>query len=137
MFATVEVTARARRTSVAPAREGECGVQCVNEGKVARVRAAAPAPDAVQQVADLFGALADPTRVRLLDALSRAELCVCDLATVVGRSMPATSQQLKILRGLGLVRFRMDGKLAYYSLADEWVRSALADALRRAGAPRR
>jgi ArsR family transcriptional regulator len=103
----------------------------VNEGKVARVRAAAPHADSVQQVADLFAALADPTRLRLLDALSRAELCVCDLATVVGRSMPATSQQLKLLRNLGLVRYRMDGKLAYYSLADDWVRSTLADALRR------
>ncbi len=133
----MEVTSRTRLANGALAREGECGVQCVNEGKVARVRAAAPEPDAVQQVADLFGALADPTRVRLLDALTRAELCVCDLATVVGRSMSATSQQLKILRGLGLVKFRMDGKLAYYSLADEWVRSALADALRRAGKARR
>jgi DNA-binding transcriptional ArsR family regulator len=108
----------------------------VDEVKVARVRAAAPDADTVQRLADMFGALADPTRLRLLDALSRAELCVCDLATVVGRSMPATSQQLKILRSLGLVRFRMDGKLAFYSLADEWVRSVLADAVKHVGGGR-
>lgn len=112
-----------------PQNEGECGVVCVNDAKVARARAAVPAPDALQRIADRFGALADPTRLRILHALSGTELCVCDLATVADRSMPATSQQLKLLRGLGLVKFRMDGKLAYYSLADAWVRSALGEAL--------
>ena len=51
--------------------------------------------------------------------------------------MPATSQQLKLLRGLGLVKFRIDGKLAYYSLADDWVRSALREALPVPGGTRR
>ena len=106
---------------------------CVNDAKVAKARAAAPDVDVLQAIADRFGALADPTRLRILLALSRAELCVCDLANVAGRSMPATSQQLKLLRALGLVKFRMDGKLAYYSLADEWVRAVLADAVRRSG----
>lgn len=93
------------------------------------MRSADPGDEAVEHVAERFSALSDPTRVRILHALCRAELCVCDLSKVVGRSMPATSQQLQLLRRLGLVKFRTQGKLAYYSLADEWVRGALAGAL--------
>lgn len=102
----------------------------VDARKVAAVRAAAPGDEAIGRVAERFAALSDPTRVRILHALCRAELCVCDLSRVAGRSMPATSQQLQLLRRLGLVKFRMDGKLAYYSMADEWVRHALDEALR-------
>lgn len=93
------------------------------------MRAASPSTYDIERVAERFNALGDPTRIRILHALSRAELCVCDLSKVAGRSMPATSQQLQLLRRLGLVKFRMDGKLAYYSLADEWVRDALQQAL--------
>lgn len=102
----------------------------VDERKVAAVRDAAPSDEAIGRVAERFAALSDPTRVRILHALCRAELCVCDLSKVAGRSMPATSQQLQLLRRLGLVKFRIDGRLAYYSLADGWVRSALEEALR-------
>jgi DNA-binding transcriptional ArsR family regulator len=109
----------------------------VNEAKVARERAAAPDADTLQRIADRFGALSDPTRLRILHALLRGELCVCDLATIASRSMAATSQQLKLLRGLGLVKFRTEGRLAYYSLADEWVRSALAAVLPAGGGSRR
>jgi ArsR family transcriptional regulator, lead/cadmium/zinc/bismuth-responsive transcriptional repressor len=104
-------------------------VVCVDARRVAAVRAAAPDDAAIVRVAERFSALSDPTRVRILHALCRAELCVCDLSKVAGRSMPATSQQLQLLRRLGLVKFRMDGKLAYYSLADAWVREALETAL--------
>lgn len=117
--------ARAERT---PAKAGECAVLYVDARKVAAVRAAAPEDEAIARVAERFSALSDPTRVRILHALCRAELCVCDLSKVAGRSMPATSQQLQLLRRLGLVKFRMDGKLAYYSLANPWVRGALETA---------
>jgi ArsR family transcriptional regulator len=130
-FATVEVTAA--RTRRAPRNRsktsGDCKVVYVDERKVAAVRAAAPREDAIARVAERFSALSDPTRVRILHALCREELCVCDLSKVAARSMPATSQQLQLLRRLGLVKFRMDGKLAYYSLADAWVREALETAL--------
>lgn len=109
--------------------EGDCKAYLVDEGKVASVRSAAPGPDEVDRVAARFAALADPTRVRLLHALSLEELCVCDLSKVIGRSMPATSQQLRILREMRLVKFRSVGKLAYYSLAAAWVRPVLRDAL--------
>lgn len=106
----------------------------MDERRVASVLAAAPDAEQIERVADRFSALADPTRIRLLHALSRAELCVCDLARVAGRSMPATSQQLQLLRRLGIVKYRMDGKLAYYSLADEWAHSTLDEALRASSA---
>lgn len=104
-------------------------MEFVDERTVAAVRKAAPPADEIEWVAERFSALSDPTRIRLLHALSRAELCVCDLSKVADRSMPATSQQLQLLRRLRLVKYRAEGKLAYYSLADEWVREALAAAL--------
>jgi len=126
----VETTSvRARVPRARSLTRGECEVVCVDERKVAAVKAAAPPDDTIERVAERFSALSDPTRVRILHALSRAELCVCDLSKVAGRSMPATSQQLRLLRGLGLVKYRAQGKLAYYSLADAWVRDALETAL--------
>ncbi len=122
-------TIRLRPARKRPRRSGQCGVFYVDERKVAAVRAASPSREVLERLSDRFGALGDPTRLRILHALSRAELCVCDLSKVAGRSMPATSQQLQLLRRLGLVKYRMDGKLAYYTLADDWVRSALAQAL--------
>lgn len=133
----MKATAAPRRAKPAPDIEGSCAISYVDERKVAAVLKAAPPDEHVARVAERFSALSDPTRVRLLDALLRAELCVCDLSKVAARSMPATSQQLQFLRRLGLVKFRMDGKLAYYSLADEWVRETLGAALAdRAGAGR-
>ena len=71
-----------------------------------------PAPLAAT-LAETFRALGDPTRVRILDALSRAELCVCDLAALVGLSESATSHQLRLLRSLRLVRTRRSGRLIF------------------------
>jgi DNA-binding transcriptional ArsR family regulator len=127
-FGTVKATA-ARRARVIDDTDGSCAVECIDERKVAAVRAASPAAEDIERVAERFSALSDPTRIRLLHALSRAELCVCDLSKVAGRSMPATSQQLQLLRRLGLVKYRSQGKLAYYSLADAWVQGALETAL--------
>lgn len=131
------------KATVTPARAarerdpGECRVVCVNGAQVARARSSAPGAEAFQRAADRFAALSDPTRLRILHALSRSELCVCDLADLTSRSMPAVSQQLKLMRNLGLVRFRTHGKLAYYSIADEWVRAAIGEALPDGGGARR
>ena len=84
-------------------------------------------------MAALFGALADPTRVRLVAALERAELCVGDLAATVGLSNSATSHQLRLLRTLGLVRTRREGRTIYYALDDEHVRTLYRQALDHVG----
>lgn len=99
---------------------------------IAQVRAArAGLPDAgqTQALAALFRALADPTRVRLIAALEQTELCVGDLAATVGLSDSATSHHLRLLRSLGLVRTRREGRAIYYSLDDEHVRSFYRQAL--------
>ena len=127
-FETVK-SAFARLARATDDTDGRCAIDCVDQRKVAAVRASSPSGEAIERVAERFSALSDPTRVRLLHALSRAELCVCDLSKLAGRSMPATSQQLQLLRRLGLVTCRSEGKLSYYSLADAWVRAALEKAL--------
>ena len=73
------------------------------------------------QLAEIFKALADPTRVRILHALSHAELCVGDLAAVLEMSESAVSHQLRLLRSLRVVRARREGKQVYYALDDEHV----------------
>lgn len=111
--------------------EGECETYFVDEANVAVVAAAMPTAEAFEAAADEFSALADGTRLKILFALSHKELCVCDLARLLGRSMPATSQQLQRLRRDGLVRFRMAGKLAYYRLESSTARRLVRDALKR------
>ena len=73
------------------------------------------------RMAETFKALADPTRVRILHALSHAELCVGDLALLLGMSESAVSHQLRMLRNLHIVRSRRDGKLVFYTLDDDHV----------------
>jgi len=82
---------------------------------------------ALQSVAEVFKLLGDPTRVRLLDALSHGERCVCDLATLVGLSESAVSHQLRLLRTARLVRVRRTGRMAFYSLDDHHVIGLLHD----------
>jgi DNA-binding transcriptional ArsR family regulator len=75
----------------------------------------------VQSIADVFRLLGDPTRVRLVDALTHGERCVGDLAALVGISESAVSHQLRLLRAARLVRVRRAGRQAYYALDDHHV----------------
>ncbi|AFY61873.1 helix-turn-helix transcriptional regulator [Synechococcus sp. PCC 6312] len=74
--------------------------------------------DRAQQMAEFFGTLADPTRLRLLSVLATQELCVCDLATALKMSESAVSHQLRVLRSQRLVKYRKEGRNVHYSLAD-------------------
>ena len=100
-----------------------CEVSCIHEDKVKEVRQRMLEEEAAQSLAQLFKALGDTTRVKLLFALMQQELCVCDLAAVIGLSESAVSHQLRLLRHQKLVRFRREGKVLYYSLADKHVES--------------
>lgn len=73
-------------------------------------------------LAETFQALADPSRVRIISALMGDELCVLELAEMVGMSQSAVSHQLRILRSLGLVKFRREGRMIHYSLDDDHIR---------------
>jgi ArsR family transcriptional regulator, lead/cadmium/zinc/bismuth-responsive transcriptional repressor len=87
-------------------------------------------PDAVQALADTFRILGDPTRVRILDVLASGELCVCDIAELVGISESAVSHQLRLLRGMRLVRPRRAGRQVYYSIDDLHIISLFQQGLR-------
>lgn len=113
-------------------REDACEIYHVDEEKVRKILRVIGADERFESVARMFQILADPTRAKLLFALAQEELCVCDLATIVGRSRPAVSHQLRLLRDLRLVKYRRQGRMAYYYLADDHVRHLVEDGLRHA-----
>lgn len=106
-----------------------CADQIVHVDAVRRCREGMPDASTVAGVTGLFAALGDPTRLRIVAALARQELCVCDLAAALGLSQSAISHQLRGLRALGLVRSRRDGRLVYYTLDDEHVVTLVDQAL--------
>ena len=87
-------------------------------------------PDTVGALAGIFKVLGDPTRVRILDVLSRGELCVCHLAQTLNLSESAVSHQLRLLRNTRVVRSRREGRLIYYSLDDKHVLTLFRQGLR-------
>lgn len=101
----------------------------VNGERVAFKPADMPDERDVTDVADVFGLLADPGRLRLMLALLGGELCVCDLAEAAGLSESAASHALRILRAHRVMSVRRSGRKAYYSLADAHVRTLLDLAL--------
>jgi DNA-binding transcriptional ArsR family regulator len=86
----------------------------------------------MQGVAAIFQVLADPTRAKIVYALSLEELCVCDVAAVAGLSVSAASHQLKRLRDRGVAAYRKDGRMAYYRLADAHLRKLVEEGVERA-----
>jgi ArsR family transcriptional regulator len=101
----------------------------VPPGLVEQLRSLLLLPRTVEALADTFRVLGDPTRVRILDALSHAELCVSDIATLVGISESAASHQLRLLRGMRLVRPRRAGRLVYYAVDDQHILELLHQAM--------
>lgn len=95
-----------------------CEITCVHEEVVARITNKLIPVKNANSLADLFKTLSDPTRIRIIDALFDNELCVCDLAEIIGISQSATSHQLRVLRLHHLVKYRKEGKQVYYSLDD-------------------
>ena len=111
----------------------ECAVRIVDRDRVASVRASMPADDQVAELADVFGLLADPGRLRVIVALLEGEMCVCDLAAAAGASESAASHHLRLLRAHRVVQVRRSGRMAYYRLADAHVRMLLDIALTHIG----
>jgi DNA-binding transcriptional ArsR family regulator len=116
-------------SATAPVSADSCDVFHADPAKVEAVRRSLPDPDTVDALGEIFKALGDPTRLRLLTALGQAELCVCDLATLVGISESAASHQLRLLRALRLVRARRDGRMVHYRLDDDHIVGLLAQGL--------
>ncbi|MFO7801031.1 MAG: metalloregulator ArsR/SmtB family transcription factor [Desulfovermiculus sp.] len=106
-----------------------CQERRVHPESLEQVRREMPEFDVLCDLADLFKALSDRTRVHILFALSKVELCVCDLTEVLGMSSSAVSHQLRVLRASKLVTFRREGKNVFYRLADDHVQKLFEQAL--------
>ena len=114
-------------------QDPHCSVPCFRTEVVARLRDALPDASVVSKVSTHFAALADPARVRIVHALSGGEeLCVCDVAHVLGTSISTASHHLRRLRDLRILQFRNDGKMAYYSIRDQSIARLVASGLRQA-----
>ena len=102
-----------------------CESEIINEDTVKKVKATFPKDEMIFDLADFYKIFGDTTRVKILYALDKSELCVCDISALLGMSVSAVSHQLRALRESDLVRTKRDGKVIYYSLADEHVKSIL------------
>jgi DNA-binding transcriptional ArsR family regulator len=111
-----------------------CELKLVDPERVRAVQAAMPDPDVVEELAEVFGLLSDPNRLRLLASLLEGgELCVCDLAAAAGMAESTTSHALRLLRAHHVVKARRAGRMMHYSLRDGHVRMLLDVALEHVG----
>ncbi len=109
-----------------------CNVPCFKEDLVSQIKSELPSDEELAQASVVFAALADATRLRILHALSLAkELCVCDVAHVLGMSVASTSHHLRKLRALKILKHRNDGRMAYYALENRFVADLATRALRQ------
>ena len=109
--------------------EAACKVQMIHEQSVRRVLAGMPEAGKLFDLAELFKVFGDATRIRILCALALEELCVCDIAALLGMTQSAISHQLRVLKQARLVRYRKAGKVVYYTLDDAHVRTIFAEGL--------
>ena len=106
----------------APMEEADaCDLFHLDPVRVAALKTTLLPQESVAALAETYKMLGDVTRVRILDALSRSELCVCDIARLLGLSASAVSHQLRLLRGLRLVRPRREGRMVFYRLDDQHI----------------
>jgi len=101
--------------------ENMCQVKIINDKKVKTVKKQMITENVFQDMSETFKAIADKTRLKILFALSKEELCVCDLSAVVDMSISLVSHQLRILRDKKLVKYRKEGKSVYYTLDDDHI----------------
>ena len=110
-----------------------CETEFVDEARVDVVRSHMPDAEVIEALSDIFKVLGDPTRLRIVSALGVKELCVCDIANLLGSSISAVSHQLRVLRNLKLVKHRKEGKMVYYSLDDRCVETLLEEGIKHIG----
>jgi len=114
-----------------------CEVTAVDPERVRRVMQKLTDEDTAERLAETFATLSDTTRLRIVEALSHEELCVCDLSAALSLSQSATSHHLRTLRNLRLVKHRRAGRLVYYSLDDEHIVKLFAQGLEHVREDRR
>ena len=102
-----------------------CDCEVIHEDTVNEVKGKLRATEDYLQLASLYKMFGDGTRIRILHALEQKEMCVCDLAVLLGVTKSAISHQLKALRLANLVKFRREGQIVFYSLADDHVKQII------------
>jgi len=100
-----------------------CSCSVIHEDIVNKVKKVMPEEEKLYDLAELFKVFGDTTRIKILHALSEEEMCVCDIAALLGMNQSAISHQLRVLKQAGLVKFRKEGKVVYYSLDDDHVKN--------------
>jgi DNA-binding transcriptional ArsR family regulator len=111
----------------------KCDCNVIHEDIIAKVRKKMPEEELLFNLAELFKVFGDSTRVRIISALLHSEMCVCDIAALLGMTNSAISHQLRALRQTKLVKYRRDGKVVYYSLDDAHVEGIFKQGLAHAG----
>ncbi len=106
-----------------------CQIKYVNHELVTALLKSQHDNKIVSGLAEIFGVLADPTRLKICMFLSESELCVCDLAGMLNISESAVSHQLRLLRSLRIVKYRREGKMAFYTLDDNHITSLIKQGL--------
>ena len=114
--------------------EDRYNVECcdfihAHEDIVEKVRGTMPGEDTLYDLTELFRIFGDSTRVRILYVLFESEMCVCDIAALLGMTQSAISHQLRALKGARLVKSRREGKTVFYSLADDHVKAIINQGL--------
>jgi ArsR family transcriptional regulator len=107
-----------------------CEVKSIDKKKVQAIKKSMLADDEVISLSETFSILADPTRTKIIYALSKEELCVCDIASILSISVSSVSHHLRILRNMRLVKFRKESKMVYYSLDDEHINKLFNEGLK-------
>ena len=106
-----------------------CQIKYVNQELVTELLKSQYDNKIVSGLTEIFGVLADPTRLKICMFLSESELCVCDLAAMLNVSESAVSHQLRLLRSLRIVKYRREGKMAFYTLDDSHITSLIKQGL--------
>lgn len=115
--------------------EYSCSCDIIHRDIVERVSSAMLDERVLNAASKFLKAMADPTRFKILWSLNEHEMCVCDLSSVLGMTKSAISHQLATLRKANLVKYRRDGKVVYYSIADDHVHHLLDESLNHAQEP--
>ena len=107
-----------------------CEITWIDKQKISDVKKKMKSETTIERLSETFKVLSDKTRVKLLFALSIQELCVCEIADLLETTKSAISHQLRILRNMRLVKYRKDGKMAFYSLDDKHITNLFAEGLK-------
>lgn len=102
--------------------DDRCDCNIIHEDLIVQVRSKLPEREALIRLGDFFKVFGDPTRISILSALAESEMCVCDIAYLLGMTQSAISHQLRVLKQARLVKNRKEGKVVYYTLDDDHVK---------------